>query len=303
LDTSHDSVIRPDRLLLATDGSEDAMLAAKVATDLSLRTGARLHVAHAWYHLVKGLGYPTLEWADYSDLYEREARRILETQVDAVEAADCAVDQAHLLRGPPIDAILDLCEELRPGLVIVGSRGLGPVRRMFVGSVSEGVVHHARCPVLVVRGGEECWPPERIVLGDDGSKSAALAAKLAGGIGSVCGAEGVLVRAYRNPPAPILGWSAEDRRKLEEARSKEVEDLNERAEALGAVMGRRPGARLVDADATLALLQIAEEGERKTLLATGCRGLGAMGRVRLGSVSTNVLRAARCPVLIYSREP
>ena len=75
MDTSHDSVIRPDRLLLATDGSEDAMLAAKVATDLSLRTGARLHVAHAWYHLVKGLGYLTLEWADYSDLYEREARR------------------------------------------------------------------------------------------------------------------------------------------------------------------------------------------------------------------------------------
>ena len=88
MDTSHDSVIRPDRLLLATDGSEDAMLAAKVATDLSLRTGARLHVAHAWYHQVQALGYPTLAWTDYSDLYEREARRILETQVDALEAAD-----------------------------------------------------------------------------------------------------------------------------------------------------------------------------------------------------------------------
>ena len=53
----NDSVIRLDGLLLATDGSEDAMLAARVATDLSQRTGARLHVVHAWYHLVKGLGY------------------------------------------------------------------------------------------------------------------------------------------------------------------------------------------------------------------------------------------------------
>src|SRR5215211_1494435 len=70
-----DSVIRPDRLLLATDGSEDAVLAARVATDLSQRTGARLHVAHAWYHLVKGLGYPTLEWAEYSNLYEQEDPR------------------------------------------------------------------------------------------------------------------------------------------------------------------------------------------------------------------------------------
>src|SRR5215210_2717806 len=256
-----DSVIRPDRLLLATDGSEDAVLAARVATDLSLRTGARLHVAHAWYHLVKGLAYPTLVWADYSNLYEREARKILEAQVDAVEAADCAVAQSHLLHGPPIDAILDLCEELRPGLVIVGSRGLGPVRRMFVGSVSEGVVHHARFPVLVVCGGEECWPPERIVAGDDGSRSAELAAALAGGIGAACGAEGVLVRAYRNPPHPIGGWGAGHRRKLAEARSKAEGDLNERAEALGAVMGGRPGARLVDADATLALLQVAREGD------------------------------------------
>jgi len=304
MDTPQTSVIRPDRLLLATDGSEDAMLAARVAIDLSLRTGARLHVAHAWYHLVKGLAYPTLEWADYSDLYEREARRILEAQVDAVEAADCTVAQSHLLHGPPIDAILDLCEELRPGLAIVGSRGLGPVRRMFVGSVSEGVVHHARYPVLVVRGGEECWPPERIVAGDDGSRSAELAAELAGGIGAACGAEGVLVRAYRNPPHPIGGWGAGHRRKLAEARSKAEGDLNERAEALGAVMGGRPGARLVDADATLALLQVAREGdERKTLLAVGSRGLGAVGRARLGSVSTNVLRAAIGPVLIYSSGP
>jgi nucleotide-binding universal stress UspA family protein len=304
LDTPHYSVIRPGRLLLATDGSKDAMLASRVATDLSLRTGARLHVAHAWYHLVKGLAYPTLVWADYSNLYEREARKILEAQVDAVEAADCAVAQSHLLHGPPIDAILDLCEELRPGLVIVGSRGLGPVRRMFVGSVSEGVVHHARCPVLVVRGGEEAWPPERIVAGDDSSKSAELAAELAGGIGAACGAEGVLVRAYRNPPHPIGGWSAEDRRKLGEAKSKEAGDLSERAEELGAVMGGRPGTRLVDADATLALLQVAEEGEgRKTLLAGGSRGLGAMGRARLGSVATNVLRAAKGPVLIYSGGP
>ena len=300
MDAPRDSVIRPDRLLLATDGSEDAMLAAKVATDLSRRTGARLHVAHAWYHLVKGLGYPTLEWAEFTDLYQREARTILEAQVDAIEAAGCAVAQAHLLHAPPIDAILDLCEELRPGLVIVGSRGLGPVRRMFVGSVSEGVVHHARFPVLVVRGGEGAWPPERIVSGDDGSKSA----ELAGGIGAVCGAEGVLVRAYRNPPAPIWGWSTEDRCKLDEGRSKEERDLNKRAEALGAVVGGRPGTRLVDADATLALLQVAEEGKvHKTLLAVGSRGLGAIGRARLGSVSTNVLRAARGPVLIYSKGP
>lgn len=48
-------------------------------------------------------------------------------------------------------------------------------------------------------------------------------------------------------------------------------------------------------------LLLATDGSEDAMLATGCRGLGAMGRTRLGSVSTNVLRAARCPVLIYSR--
>ena len=301
MNAPHNGAISPNTILLATDGSKDATLAARIATDLSQRTGARLHVAHAWRHHLHGLGYPTVAWTDYSHLDERQARRLLEAQVDSIESAGGASVEQHLLQGPPIDAILDLCEELRPGLVVMGSRGLGPVGRLFVGSVSEGVVHHASCPVLVARGGEEAWPPERIVAGDDGSESAELAAKMAAGIGGLFGAEQVLVRAHRNPPEPIGGWSAGDRRRLDEARSREERELNRRTQVTREAAGGRPEARVVDADATLALLLVAEEGdERKALIAVGSRGLGVMGRARLGSVSTNVLRAAGGPVLIHS---
>ena len=294
--------IQPNKILLATDGSKDAMLAARVAADLSKRTGAELHVAHAWRHRAQAFGYPTVVWTDYSYIYEREARRVLDAQVDSIEAMGGLVAEQHLLHGPPIDVLLDLCEEMRLGLLIMGSRGLGPVGRIFVGSVSEGVVHHARCPVLVVRGGDEAWPPERFVTGDDGSDSAKRAAELAAGIGGLIGAEHVLVRGHEIPPEPIGGWSAEHRRGLDEARSREEEELNRRARALGGAVGSRTEARLVDADATLSLLLVAEEGdERKTLIAVGSRGLGVVGRARLGSVSTNVLRAARGPVLPYSR--
>jgi nucleotide-binding universal stress UspA family protein len=183
----------------------------------------------------------------------------------------------------------------------MGSRGLGPVGRLLVGSVSEGVVHHARCPVLVLRGGDEAWPPKRVVAGDDGSEGARRAAELAGGIAALFKAQEVLVRARRNPPEPIGGWSAQDRRRFDEARSKELEALNERAEAIEGTVGRHPNTRVVDSDATLALLEVAEEGdEGSTLMALGSRGLGTLGRVRLGSVSTNVLRAARGPVLIHA---
>jgi nucleotide-binding universal stress UspA family protein len=242
-----------------------------------------------------------MAWTDYSYLDEREARRVLESQVDALEAAGDLSIEPHLLQGSPVDAILDLCEELRPGLLVMGSRGLGPVGRLLVGSVSEGVVHHARCPVLVLRGGDEAWPPKRVVAGDDGSEGARRAEELAAGIAALFGVEMVLARAHRNPPDPIGGWSGRDRRRFDEARSKELEYLNGRAEAIEGAIGRRPNARVVDADATLALLEVAEEGdEGSTLIALGSRGLGMIGRARLGSVSTNVLRAARGPVLIHA---
>jgi nucleotide-binding universal stress UspA family protein len=51
--------------------------------------------------------------------------------------------------------IVELAEELGAGLVVVGSRGLGGIRRALMGSVSDSVVRHAHCPVLVVRREEE----------------------------------------------------------------------------------------------------------------------------------------------------
>ena len=116
-----------------------------------------------------GLRLPRVMWTDFSHLYEREARRLLESQVREIEAP-CVSAEPRLLHGPPVEAILDLCEELEPGLVVLGSRGRGPVGRLLSGSVAEGVVHHARFPVLVARGG--AWPPERVVVGDDGSEDA-----------------------------------------------------------------------------------------------------------------------------------
>jgi nucleotide-binding universal stress UspA family protein len=301
MDQNHNEIVRPNSIVLATDGSDGASLAARAAADLSRKTGAQLHVAHAWRHHLQNLGYPTVAWTDYSYVDEREARRVILAQVDALEAAGDLFTEPHLLQGTPVDAILDLCEELRPGLLVMGSRGLGPVERLMVGSVSEGVVHHARCPVLVIRGGDEAWPPKRVVVGDDGSEGAGCAAGLAAGVAGLFGAELVLVRAHRTPPKPIGGWSAQDRRRFDEARSKELEALNGQAETIEGAVGRRPIARVVDADATLALLQATELGdEDSTLIALGSRGLGTLGRVRLGSVSTNVLRAARGPVLIHA---
>lgn len=98
--------------------------------------------------------------------------------------------------------ILDLAEELGADMILLGSRGLGSLGRLVLGSVSERVVHHATCPVLVALGSESAWPPRRVVIGDDGSEEAKKAGGLASRFGHLYGAEMVLVRAGREPERP-----------------------------------------------------------------------------------------------------
>jgi nucleotide-binding universal stress UspA family protein len=137
----------PAKILLATDGSEDSRLAARAAADLSDKAGAELHVVHAW----QSVPHPVID-ADY---YEAGARKLLKEETEFVSGSGGRVSEAHLVMGAPVDVILDLGEEIGANLIVMGSRGHGPLGRLILGSVSEGVVHHASCAVLVLRGGEK----------------------------------------------------------------------------------------------------------------------------------------------------
>ena len=75
----------------------------------------------------------------------------LDEQVRKIKAAGGSVAQAHLRVGRPEAEITALAEEIGAGLIVVGSRGLGSLRRAMLGSVSDSLVRHAHCPVLVVR--------------------------------------------------------------------------------------------------------------------------------------------------------
>ncbi len=160
----------PGTILLATDGSADATFAARAAVDLAARTGAALHVVHAWLPVppVAPL-YPGMPPLDYTQAFREEAQALLEREVGRIAAAGGRVAGQHLRLGRPSDQVVALAGELGAGVVVVGSRGLGPVRRLVLGSVSEGIVRQAPCPVLVLRGGAGAWPPARVVVGDDGS--------------------------------------------------------------------------------------------------------------------------------------
>ncbi len=144
--------IFPTTILLATDGSEEAQLASTTAADLAEKTNSELHV------LTVGPDYPLYELPEHPVEFEdvlrenrREAQRLLDEQLRTVEEAGGTVTEAHLRQGQADEEIVDLAHSLGIGLIVMGSRGRGRMRRALMGSVSDSVVRHAHCPVTIVR--------------------------------------------------------------------------------------------------------------------------------------------------------
>ncbi|MGH3145381.1 MAG: universal stress protein [Rubrobacter sp.] len=142
--------IFPTKVLLATDGSVDARLAARTAADLAESTDSELHV------LAVGRTFPSAVYEVYveqaQDALRQEAQQVLDDEVRKIEEDGGKVAQVHLKMGEERDeAIVHLAEEIDAGLIVMGSRGHGRIRRALMGSVSDSVVRHAECPVLIVR--------------------------------------------------------------------------------------------------------------------------------------------------------
>jgi nucleotide-binding universal stress UspA family protein len=149
--------IFPATILLATDGSKEAQLAAITAADLAKSTDSELHVVYVG-HMPPVFYESPGAWALDPELQgrmgertEEGARTKLEEQVQRVREASAEVVGSHAKLGRPDAEIVRLAEELGAGLIVLGSRGLGPLRSALMGSVSQSVVQHAHCPVLVVR--------------------------------------------------------------------------------------------------------------------------------------------------------
>ena len=147
--------IFPAKILLATDGSEDAQLAAKTALGPSEKLDSELHVVYVEpmpeRHTSRLTRFRFELPSDVVRSVEEDAKSKLEEQVQKIEQAGSKVEQAHPRVGLPDAEIVALAEELGVGLMVMGSRGLGGIRRAVMGRVSDSVVRHAHCPVLIVR--------------------------------------------------------------------------------------------------------------------------------------------------------
>ena len=149
------------KVLLATDGSEEAELATRAAVEVSEGTGSDLHVVYVEPlpdFMKNGNGTPGYDRELY-EMIEEEAQETLRKLIWRVKVVGGTVAEAHLRMGVVAEEIVGLADELDAGLVVVGSRGRGRIRRTLAGSVSESVFRHAHCPVMVVRAKDN--PPSR----------------------------------------------------------------------------------------------------------------------------------------------
>jgi nucleotide-binding universal stress UspA family protein len=136
------------RIVIAYDGSEGSREALEAGVEMARATGAvatLVYVRHAPPRLV---GDP---------FYERSLSRELHRGRDVLDearvyAADAGVPaETELLEGDAAEQILDLARLHGAELVVVGSRGRGAVAEALLGSVSQAIVHDAKCPVLVAK--------------------------------------------------------------------------------------------------------------------------------------------------------
>jgi nucleotide-binding universal stress UspA family protein len=146
-----------NRILLATYGSAGTEFATQTAIRLANSANCELHLVYV--ELLPG--YPAyapisarhLEW----ELHEGAERAGLERlwELDRnVRIAGGTVAGAHLRIGVVVEEVVDLAEELQVDLIVVGTRGRSLIGRALMGSVSDSVVRHARCPVVVARSQE-----------------------------------------------------------------------------------------------------------------------------------------------------
>jgi nucleotide-binding universal stress UspA family protein len=286
------------RVLVATDGSADARAAIDWLEGFPLPSTTDVRVLAVAELVSAPLEIPR---ASGLDPYVLGAARRAAEEARAALTARWPTTASRVAEGDPREVIPTIADDWGADLIVVGARGLNPVHRFLLGSVSTAVVHAARCPVLVVKP----HPPtcRDLVIGVDGSTDSLAAVRFVAGLPLEAG---TMVRLLGAIPRPYTPRTAPES-VMPLVRTAVDSIIAEGRAELARVLARagelfaRGGAKLehvvrvgVPAEEILS-----ETNDGLTdLVVVGARGLGGLKRFVLGSVSDRVLQHATCPVLV-----
>lgn len=138
-----------EKVLLAVDGSDHALHAARTAADLARAMNSNeFRVVVAYDFIPPYLGEPNLQYA--IDARVNAANEVLQAALAQLGTLPCEIS-TELIEGDSAEAILDVAETRKSDVIVMGSRGHGTLAGLLLGSTSQKVVAHAPCPVLIVR--------------------------------------------------------------------------------------------------------------------------------------------------------
>jgi nucleotide-binding universal stress UspA family protein len=142
------------RIVVGTDGSDTAAEAVRQAIDLAKLTGATLSLVSAFEPVPERRVRGEQREAPPDVQHEIGPREDVNLILDAAaaEARKQGLEvQTHPIEADPADAIIDVAEQTKADLIVVGNKGMTGARRFLLGSVPNNVSHHAPCSVLVIR--------------------------------------------------------------------------------------------------------------------------------------------------------
>jgi nucleotide-binding universal stress UspA family protein len=286
------------RVLLATDGSEDARAATAWLTQFPLPPEAELRVVSAVSVPPSALDVPPVR--EFQQSLLEEAKRTSEAARAAL-APRFRGASTQVTEGDARHVVLEAAEQWRADLIVLGARGLGAVAGFLLGSVSLGVARHAHCSVLIVKGGAGRLRGALVAV--DGSGPAQAAAAFLAGLPLDPGVGVRVLGVAERPryPATTPALAAGMVRKAIEQIVKEREATLEQAVARAAAPFKgvvKSVERQVVVGHPVDEIVGAAARPDVDLVVVGARGLGALQRLLLGSVSEGVLRHVDRPVLI-----
>jgi len=289
---------REPTIIVATDGSPAAARAVALTASLRWPPGTSIHVIRADEPVAVDLDLPRAAYeALHADIRAETEKHLM--VVSRQLAGSGRRVETVAVSGRPASAIVTLAEHTHADLVIVGSRGRGPIASMLLGSVAAEVVDHAPCPVLVARTERV----ERFLVADDGMLDTSGATRMVTTWPPFQGLDARVVSVVPSGDEEVR-VGAPQHAAASEAYARSIDEQRSTHQ----FVAHGTAVRLSDAgvparsevrsgDVAEQIITAAIESEAD-LIVMGSHGRTGLGRVLLGSVARNVLHHAPCSVLI-----
>lgn len=286
-------------IIVAVDGSDASNEAVRWAANAALKRKQPLK-------LVSAYTMPQFMYADgmvppqelYDEL-ESEAGDKIENARKIVTDFSADVEVSYLVKeGAPIDTLLDLSETAE--MIVMGSRGLGGLSGLVMGSVSSAVVAHAECPVVVVRKDNDVTVDNKygpVVVGVDGSEISRQALKIAFREAEARGALLRTVHSWTDTQIHTTYVGLVDAQNQMDRMIVERQNMME--DELKELIKEYPSVQVEEiVERERPVQSLTEASKDAQLLIVGSHGRGGFKGMLLGSTSRTLLQYAPCPMMV-----